>query len=323
MLLSLISLVLTVLVVVFVVWCITSFWAWLGRGKRLKGVCDDDLVSTDVKEAVERLDAYRAAQKLGQGQQGPVIRLSRQQLREVRQAEDTVRDGFLDHLRLGWYQVVMIFFIGSVLGLVLEEAWMLVTAGVTESRVGLVWGPFSPLYGVGAVLLTLVTFQLRKMHAKGWVVFLVSMVVGGLLEQVTGWAMETFMGAVSWDYIAGGVPGAITKWVAVPLLFFWGLLGYVWYRFIMPNLLYGLGKPTTRRKAVFVTLLSVYLVLDVFMTVMCFDRRAARDAGIPPANAFEEWVDENFNNAFMSERFQNMVIDGTGSAYNTMAGQEG
>lgn len=323
MLLSLISLVLTVLVVVFVVWCITSFWAWLGRGKRLKGVCDDDLVSADVKEAVERLDAYRAAQKLGQGQQGPVIRLSRQQLREVRQAEDTVRDGFLDHLRLGWYQVVMIFFIGSVLGLVLEEAWMLVTAGVTESRVGLVWGPFSPLYGVGAVLLTLVTFQLRKMHAKGWVVFLVSMVVGGLLEQVTGWAMETFMGAVSWDYIAGGVPGAITKWVAVPFLFFWGLLGYVWYRFIMPNLLYGLGKPTTRRKAVFVTLLSVYLVLDVFMTVMCFDRRAARDAGIPPANAFEGWVDENFNNAFMSERFQNMVIDGTGSAYNTMAGQEG
>ncbi len=323
MLLSLISLVLTVLVVVFVVWCITSFWAWLGRGKRLKGVCDDDLVSADVKEAVERLDAYRAAQKLGQGQQGPVIRLSRQQLREVRQAEDTVRDGFLDHLRLGWYQVVMIFFIGSVLGLVLEEAWMLVTAGVTESRVGLVWGPFSPLYGVGAVLLTLVTFQLRKMHAKGWVVFLVSMVVGGLLEQVTGWAMETFMGAVSWDYIAGGVPGAITKWVAVPFLFFWGLLGYVWYRFIMPNLLYGLGKPTTRRKAVFVTLLSVYLVLDVFMTIMCFDRRAARDAGIPPANAFEEWVDENFNNAFMSERFQNMVIDGTGSAYNSMTGQEG
>ncbi len=323
MLLSLISLVLTVLVVVFVVWCITSFWAWLGRGKRLKGVCDDDLVSADVKEAVERLEAYRPAQKLGQGQQGPVIRLSRQQLREVRQAEDTVRDGFLDHLRLGWYQVVMIFFIGSVLGLVLEEAWMLVTAGVTESRVGLVWGPFSPLYGVGAVLLTLVTFQLRKMHAKGWAVFLVSIVVGGLLEQVTGWAMETFMGAVSWDYIAGGVPGAITKWVAVPFLFFWGLLGYVWYRFIMPNLLYGLGKPTTRRKAVFVTLLSVYLVLDVFMTVMCFDRRAARDAGIPPANAFEEWVDENFNNAFMSERFQNMVIDGTGSAYNSMAGQEG
>lgn len=123
------------------------------------------------------------------------------------------------------------------------------------------------------------------------------------------------MGAVSWDYIAGGVPGAITKWVAVPFLFFWGLLGYIWYKFVMPNLLWALGRPTTKRKAVFVTLLSIYLILDIFMTIMCFDRRAERDAGIPPANAFEQWVDDHFSNAFMSERFQNMVIDSTGDAY--------
>lgn len=239
-------------------------------------------------------------------------------MREVRKAEKEVQEDFLDHLKIGWYQIVMIFFIGSVLGLILEEVWMFITMGATESRVGLVWGPFSPLYGVGAVLLTLVTFQLRKMHAKGIVVFLVSMVVGGLLEQCTGWAMETFMGAVSWDYIAGGVPGAITKWVAIPFLFFWGFLGYVWYKFIMPGLLYNLGRPTTKRKAIFVTLLSIYLILDIFMTIMCFDRRAERDAGIPPANGFEEWIDTHFSNAFMSERFQNMVIDGTGEAYDAM-----
>ena len=40
MLLSIISLVLTVLFIVFIFWCISAFWAWLGRGKRLKGVCD-------------------------------------------------------------------------------------------------------------------------------------------------------------------------------------------------------------------------------------------------------------------------------------------
>lgn len=324
MLLSIVSLVLTILVVLLVVWAIGMFWAWLGRGKRLRNAAEDDAITPETRQMIAKIEAVRAAQKLkaeggGQGK-GKAPHLSRKQLAEVRKAEARVRESFLDHLRLGWYQVVMIFFIGSVLGLVLEEVWMFITAGVTESRVGLVWGPFSPLYGVGAVLLTLVTFQLRRMHAKGWVVFLTSMVVGGLLEQLTGWGMETFMGAVSWDYIAGGVPGAITKWVAVPFLFFWGLLGYLWYKLVMPNLLWVLGTPTTRRKVVFVTLLSIYLVADVFMTVMCFDRRAERDAGMPPANAFEEWVDENFSNAFMSERFQNMVIDGTGDAYESMTG---
>lgn len=310
MLFSIISLVLTILVVVFVFWCISAFWAWLGRGKQLKRVYDQDLISPEIKEKVQQIEAIKAAQKLEKGKQGPTIRLNRQQMNEVRKAEQQVRDMFLDNLKLGWYQIVMVFFIGSILGLLLEEVWMFISAGVTESRVGLVWGPFSPLYGVGAVLLTLITFKLRQAHASGIVVFLVSMVVGGLLEQITGWGMETFMGAVSWDYIAGGIPGAITKWVAVPFLFFWGILGYVWYKLIMPNLLWALGVPTTRRKAIFVALLSVYLIADIFMTIMCFDRRAERDAGIPPANAFEEWVDENFNNAFMSERFQNMIIGG-------------
>lgn len=319
MLLSIISLVLVILFVVFIAWCIGAFWAWLGRGKRVRGASENELVSPETQQLVFKLQAIQEAQKLSKEKHGPALHLTREQIKEIQKAERKIRDDFLDHLKLGWYQIVMIFFIGSILGLVLEEVWMFITVGVTESRVGLVWGPFSPLYGAGAVLLTLVTFQLRKMHANGFVVFLVSMVVGGLLEQLTGWGMETFMGAVSWDYIAGGVPGAITKWVAIPFLFFWGLLGYLWYKFIMPNLLFRLGIPTTTRKVVFVTLLSVYLILDIFMTIMCFDRRAERDAGIPPANGFEEWVDENFNNAFMSERFQNMVINTTGEAYDAVA----
>ncbi len=319
MLTSIISLLITALIIIGVLWAIRAFWDWLGRGKLVRNACDEDLVTPDVKEAIRKVEAARAQQKLGQGE-GKPPRLSSAQRKDLHQAEIKIRESFLDHLKIGWYQIVMIFFIGSVLGLLLEEVWMFITAGMTESRVGLVWGPFSPLYGAGAVLLTLITFQLRKMKAKGWVVFLVSMVVGGLLEQITGWSMETLMGAVSWDYIAGGVPGAITKWVAIPFLFFWGLLGYLWYRIIMPDLLWGLGKPTTRRKAIFVTLLSIYLILDIFMTIMCFERRGARDAGIPPANAFEQWIDENFNNAFMSERFQNMVIDGTGSAFDSVSG---
>ena len=68
--------------------------------------------------------------------------------------------------------------------------------------------------------------------------------------------------------------------------------------------------PTTRRQAVFVTLVAVYLVVDVAMTLVCFDRKTARDAGVPPANAFEQWVDTNYSDEFIAGRFQNLKIGG-------------
>ena len=214
---------------------------------------------------------------------------------------------FLDGLKITWYQAVVIFALGSVAGLILEQIWMFITEGLTDHRYGLVWGPFSPLYGVGTLLLTILCFEMRKRSAKAWQVFLVSMAVGGGLEQVTGWAMETFMGATSWDYT--NVPGCITKWVAWPFLFFWGALGIVWAKAVMPELLYRIGAPTRNRQIVFVGLLAVYLGFDIFMTLACFGRVAARERGIPPHGALEQWVDTKYSDEFVANRFQNMMFD--------------
>ena len=285
---------------------IQAFWMWLGRGESVRRARESELVSDEVKQALAKIDAYQAARVLGKEHEGVPPRLSHEHVRELLSAERVVRDNYLDNLRIGMFQVVMLFFIGSVLGLGLEQVWMWFTRHETQMRFGLVWGPFSPLYGVGATLLTLITFHMRKHKAALWQVFVVSVVLGGALEQVTGWGMQAVMGAVSWDYTY--VPGSITKWVAAPFLVFWGIMGVVWYHFVMPALLYGIGEATTRRQVIFVTLLAVYLGLDIFMTLACFARRGERERGIPPENAFEVWVDEHYSDQFMAHRFQNMAF---------------
>lgn len=302
---ALVSLFLLVLVVRLVVWAVKAFMTWLGRGKPVKRAREREDLPDDVRSALTAVESYDIAKETRKAA-GRRPHINRQQRAWIREQERLLREDYLDHMRITWYQVVIIFIVGSVGGLLLEEVWMFLTAGLTQSRVGLVWGPFSPLYGFGCVFLTIICFWLRKHHAKWWQIFLVALVMGGLLEQVTGWAMETFMGAVSWDY--SNVPGHLTKWVSVPFLFFWGLLGIVWAKGITPWLLYTIGEPTTQRQVVFVLILAVYLALDILMTLACFSRRAERDAGIPPSNAFEEWVDEHYSNEFMSERFQNMMF---------------
>ena len=275
---------------------VVFFWEWLSRGDRL-GEEHVERAENALEESEDVLERELAAAERRRG-------LSRLFARW--HATGEAIDEYLDHLHLGWYQVVIIFFLGSMAGLLIEEVWMLVSSGLTENRVGLVWGPFSPLYGLGAVLLTVLSFFLRSRGAKGWQVFLVSALVGGVLEQLAGWSMSTFFDAESWTYLH--LPDHITQWVAWRFLAAWGVLGLVWCRAVMPRLLYQIGMPTTRRQAVFVTLVALYLVADVAMTLVCFDRKTERDAGVPPANAFEQWVDTNYSDEFIAGRFQNLKI---------------
>lgn len=298
-----------ILLLIRLVWnLIERFWAWLGKGRTLERIealreSGGNAKFEALAESQERVEEAHAVVKEARKER----RLTKEELREVFAAETNARRVFMQNLKIGWYQVVMLFFLGSILGLIIEEVWMYITAGLTESRVGLVWGPFSPLYGTGAVLLTIICYAITKKGAEWWLIFLLSMAVGGLLEQIVGWSMETFMGAVSWDYSA--VPGCITKWVAVPFLFFWGLLGLIWSKLIMPDLLYRIGEPTTRRQVIFVALLAAYLAADIFMTLACFDRVHDRERGIPPRGPFEEWVDENYGDDFVESHFENMAFD--------------
>ena len=296
MFLSLIFVVFLYAVVQGFVRVVVFFWEWLSRGRQLD---EDDVERAEAaleesEDALER-ELARAERERGLGR-----------LFARWRASAAAVDEYLDHLHLGWYQIVILFFLGSMAGLLIEEVWMLATAGLTENRVGLVWGPFSPLYGLGAVLLTLLSFLLRSRGARAWQVFLVSALVGGVLEQLTGWSMSTFFDAESWTYLH--LPDHITQWVAWRFLAFWGLLGLTWSRAVMPRLLYQIGMPTTRRQAVFVTLVAVYLVADIAMTLVCFDRKTERDAGVPPANAFEQWVDTNYSDEFIAARFENLKI---------------
>lgn len=232
-------------------------------------------------------------------------KISKEQQRVIRDARRQLRDDFLNDNCPGFYQYLIIFLVASVLGLILETIWMFVAYGVLESRVGLVWGPFSPLYGCGAVLLTVVLWRLRDQPT--WMIFLISAGLGGILEQLAGWSMETVMHAWSWSYLH--FPDHITQWVAWRFLIVWGLLGVAWCKVIMPELLYRIGEPTSRRQAVVVSSLTAFIALDIAMTVACFWRAGKREEGVPPQNVFEEYVDRHFGDEFIKGKFENLRMD--------------
>ena len=99
---------------------------------------------------------------------------------------------------INFYKLMLIFFIGCFLGVVIETTWCLLTKGYFESRAGLVYGPFNLVYGVGALVLTLCLYKFRNRGM--WLSFLSSILVGSVVEYVCSWVQELMFGTRSWDY---------------------------------------------------------------------------------------------------------------------------
>ena len=64
--------------------------------------------------------------------------------------------------KLTIHQIIWYFIIFSVLGLVIETSYCFVTTGVLESRKGLLYGPFCPIYGVGATVLIILLYKIKS-----------------------------------------------------------------------------------------------------------------------------------------------------------------
>lgn len=185
------------------------------------------------------------------------------------------------------FNLFWVFVIGSVIGLILETLFHMLVYGGYESRAGLIWGPFSPIYGCGAVLLTLSLNRLYYSH--NLVVFLVAMVVGSFIEYLTSWGMDVFWGAVAWDYsdTFGNLNGRTNFAFGI----MWGLLGVFWARFILPIIKRSFEHVDTRSaitKAV-TAAMAAFMLLDITVTVLALNRDAARADGIAPQNPIDQF----------------------------------
>jgi len=173
------------------------------------------------------------------------------------------------------YVSLWLFFIYGFLGVIAEMiyCWTIEYRGVIESRLGLLYFPINPLYGVGGTVITLV---LLPVFDNPFAVFGLGLVVGTTLEYVTSLVMEKAFHAVYWDYSKEflNIQGRICLKYAL----IWGSLSLV--------LLYGLDTVNVyllARIPVIISLpvLSVLILLfaaSVALTLASYRRVAQRNA---------------------------------------------
>lgn len=249
-------------------------------------------------------------------------------LREMETAED-VRAGTLGRakgdrgfIELDFFNLFWVFVVCCVLGLVIEVIYHMVVVdpGVYQDRAGMLYGPFSPIYGFGAVLMTVALNRFYK--ANPVIIFLVSAVIGGLFEAAVSWFMQVGFGAVAWDYSGSTIFGLFPDPIATlfggrtSTLFMcmWGALGFVWIKLCLPWLLKLINLIPWKARYSVTTLCALLMLVNGVMTLQALECWYQRESGLAPSSPVEEFYAEHYDNAYMQNRFQSMTITPEDSA---------
>lgn len=202
-----------------------------------------------------------------------------------------------------FFKLFWIFYIGCFAGVVIETIWCIFKNGVIESRTALIFSPLNPVYGFGALLMTICF--VRFSHKKDSSIFLGCMLIGGAFEYLCSFLQEQAFGTVSWSYSADTL--GIFERTSLVYCIFWGGLGLLWIRVICPKLSNLIEKIPNKIGIGLTYLLLIFLIFDMVFSSYAVYRQSQRRQGIPASNEIHRFFDEKYNDEVLKFIYPNMV----------------
>ncbi len=164
------------------------------------------------------------------------------------------------------YILLLIFVAGGVFGFLYEELFYLIDLGHLIKR-GSTFGPWIQIYGFGAVFIAVTTKRLRD---RPWLVFLVSGLVCGALEYVTGLVFDRCFHIRSWDYnVEIWNWGNLGGYVCARSVLFFALSGLFLQYVLRPLLERYAGRVRPRTLALAAVIPAAVCVLDMISSTIC------------------------------------------------------
>lgn len=201
-------------------------------------------------------------------------------------------------------KLVWVFLISSLLGDLIETVFCRFTAGVWMSRSSLIYGTFSVVWGIGAVVLTVVLQKLADKEDR--YVFLAGFFVGGVYEYLCSVFTEVFFGTTFWDY--SNMPFNFGGRTNLLFCVFWGLLAVVWIKGLYPRISRLVEKIPPVAGKIITWVLLVLLVLDALISVAAMLRYVQRASDPVAYNVIQQFLDQAYPDRMIEWVWPNMRL---------------
>ncbi len=159
--------------------------------------------------------------------------------------------------------LLLIFFVFSFVGWVIEVILKYFQFGRFINR-GFLVGPWLPIYGAGAALITLAVEGLTPVEKGIGTTFAISLIVCGLIEYLTSYYMEKRFHARWWDYTQKPMNLNGRIWIGNLILF--GIGGVVIIHLANPILYSFFNSISLLSRKVFCGCLSVIIINDFILS---------------------------------------------------------
>lgn len=213
-----------------------------------------------------------------------------------------------------------LFVIGSFIGYIYEMIVVLVQTGHFESRQGLIYGPFTPVYGIGGIIYYLILSKIDprnkveenskaiscdthgkiKYYIK---IFLITAILGGITEYVCSYVQEKAFGTISWDY--SHLWFNLNGRTSLLHCTYWGIAGIMYVALIGPWMEKMKNKIEVNQLKIITIVLAILMLFNIIISCIAAERQEARRKNIPPNCRLDTFLDKHYPDEYMDKIFAN------------------
>ncbi len=201
-----------------------------------------------------------------------------------------------------FYMIFWIFVLFSIMGYMFESFANLIQYGHFHNRQGILYLPFSQIYGLGAVIIIEITRWIKKRNIV--VLYIFCVIFGGFFEYVFSYIEEMLLHSTTWDYSnmtynIGGRTNLLFSLV-------WGFVGVLIVRVLYPQSLKIIHLIRGKSGVVFTWIILVILAGDMILSSAMVYRAYERYNNKQAANSIERFLDKYYPDSIVDETYPSL-----------------
>ena len=201
-----------------------------------------------------------------------------------------------------FYMLFWVFVIFSVFGFCFESLANLIEYGEFHNRQGILYLPFSQVYGLGAIVIIEAT---RWIKAKGiGFLFIFCAIFGAFFEYVVSYIEEMVLHSTTWDY--SNMPFNIDGRTNLLFSLAWGAVGVLIVKVLFPLSVKVIDRIRGKSGLVVTWFIFIILAGDILLSSAMVYRAYERRNEIPATNVVQEFLDKYYPDSVVFKTYPSL-----------------